>query len=415
MLNKSKVVRPVIVIVDAVSSGALLTEEMAPDFDLVHVESDASVHALSHPRFHKHLFKTLYRWEDRQEKTLLHEIARHSPLAIIPGNESAVMLADKLAWHIEPDGNNPDTTSLRRDKYLMNEAVGRAGLKVTPQTFSHDPEVLKKWFRQLGKPKVVVKPLDSAGSDDVYICTNEKQIETAVLAITGKQNSMHNHNHNALIQQFIDGTEYVVNTVSLNGIHKVTDVWRVSKRLTDGRNLYDYDDLCNPVDAEVHQCIAYTLRVLDATGIVKGAGHTELILTSEGPVLLEVAARASGAANPKAIRHATGSDQLELMKYAYTCPETFHQVVALYHLELPLRCVHAIASKAEPFSHAALLAFLEKLPGFVSVIMKAADGGLLRPTTDVSSCPAAFFLTGQTDQEIALTYFQYRQWEAEHL
>lgn len=415
MTNELKTARPVVIIVDAVSAGALLTEEMSTRFDLIHIESDASVGALSHPRFYKHLFKKLYRWDIAQEKNLLHEISQCNPLAIIPGNESAVMLTEKLAWHVKPGGNNPDTTSLRRDKYLMNEAVGRAGLKVTPQTISHDADVLKKWFRQMGKPKVVVKPLDSAGSDDVYICTNEQQIETAVLTIMGKQNSMHNHNHNTLIQQFIEGTEYVVNTVSLHGMHKVTDVWRVSKQLTDGRKLYDYDDLCNPSDAETKKCIAYTLRVLEATGIVKGAGHTELLLTADGPLLLEVGARASGAANPTAIRKATGSDQIELMRYAYTCPSAFYSATDLYHFERPLRCVHAIASKSAPFSPATLQAFLETLPGFVSVVMKAANGALLRPTTDVASCPAAFFLTGKTEAEITRNYRRYRQWEAEHL
>ncbi len=32
-----------------------------------------------------------------------------------------------------------------------------------------------------------------------------------------------------LIQEYIDGTEYVVNTVSCNGKHMVTDIWVYSK------------------------------------------------------------------------------------------------------------------------------------------------------------------------------------------
>lgn len=407
--------RPVVAIVDAVSAGALVTQEMAGHYDLIHIESDVAVNALSHPRFHKHHFKAFYHWDRSQAEKCLEQIALHNPLAIIPGHESAVKLSEKIAWSINGDGNDPATTVLRRNKFLMNEAVGRAGLKTVKQAASDDPCVLKNWFRQYSQSKVVVKPLDSAGSDDVYICTNEAQVEDAARTITSKINIMHNRNEKALIQQFIEGKEHVVNTVSLNGKHKVTDVWRVSKKLSVGRNLYDFDELCPPQAPETERCIAYTLKALDAIGIVKGAGHTELILSPDGPTLIEVGARVSGAANPEAIRVATGSDQLELIRYAYTCPESFYQASERYQLIHPLRCVHAIASQTGPFSHAELRSFLETLPGFVSAVMKIAEGARLKPTTDVYSCPAAFFLTGISEQDIAQDYVRYRQWEAANL
>ncbi|HAT3340464.1 TPA: ATP-grasp domain-containing protein, partial [Serratia marcescens] len=394
MENKADFPRQVVAIVDAVSAGALVTEEMADYFDLIHIESDGSVNALSHPRFHKHLFKAFYRWDINREDECLQQIARHEPLAVIPGNESAVALSERLAWSFSREGNDPANTSLRRNKFLMNGAAERAGLRIAKQAISDDADTLKSWFRQHGGEKAVVKPLDSAGSDDVYICTTEAEVEAAVRKIAGKQNSMHSRNDQALIQQFIEGTEYVVNTVSLKGRHKVTDVWRVSKKLTAGRNLYDFDELCDPCSLEAVRCIEYTLKVLDAVGIVKGAGHTELILAEEGPTLLEIGARASGAANPKAIRLATGSDQLEVMRFAYTRPDLFNDAANQYMQVRPLRCVHSIASQRKPFSHVELQDFLAKLPGFVSVMMKIADGTTLRPTTDVSSCPAAFFLTG---------------------
>ncbi|XBS70094.1 ATP-grasp domain-containing protein [Acerihabitans sp. KWT182] len=222
--------RPVVAIVDAVSAGALVTLEMAEHYDLIHIQSDVAVNALSHPRFHKHHFKAFYYWDPSQAEKCLEQIALHNPLAVIPGHESAVKLSEEIAWRLSEDGNDPATTILRRNKFFMNEAVSQAGLETVKQAVSDDPGVLKNWFRQYGQSKVVVKPLDSAGSDDVYICTSETQVEDAARTITGKNNSMHSRNDKALIQQFIEGKEYVVNTVSLNGKHKVTDVWRVSKK-----------------------------------------------------------------------------------------------------------------------------------------------------------------------------------------
>ena len=407
--------RPVVAIVDAVSVGAWVTDEMVDHFDLIHIESDIAINVLSNPSFNKHLYKACYRWGEGTEDANLREIATHNPIAVIPGRECAVALSERIAWELNLEGNDPVTTPLRRNKFLMNEAVERAGLRTTKQYLSHDAEELKKWFRLYGENKVVVKPIDSAGSDDVYICTIESEVEEASLRITGKRNCLNFHNDNALIQRFIEGTEFVVNTASLRGKHKVTDVWKVSKKLMSGRNLYDFDDLCDPSSLDATRAIEYTLKALEVVGIVKGAGHTELILAEDDATLLEIGARVSGAANPKAIRLATGSDQLELMRFAYTRPDLFNLATEIYTASKPLRCVHSIASQRKSFSHNEFQGFLSKLPGFVSVIMKIADGTVLSPTIDVTSCPAAFFITGDSREDIQKSYEQYRLWESENL
>lgn len=149
--------------------------------------------------------------------------------------------------------------------------------------------------------------------------------------------------------------------------------------------------------------------------IVKGAGHTELILAEDGATLIEIGARVSGAANPKAIRLATGSDQLELMRFAYTRPDLFELAVEKYTQSKLLRCIHSVASQRKPFSHAEFKGFLNTLPGFVSVIMKIANNTLLSPTIDVTSCPAAFFITGDNKDDIQNSYDLYRKWESENL
>jgi len=262
---------------------------------------------------------------------------------------------------------------------------------------------------------VVLKPLDSAGSDDVYICQTPEQVEKAAQIITGKSNVMNVINHAALIQKFIEGTEYVVNTVSYEQQNWLTDIWKVQKRLKDGRNLYDYDDLCDPQSPEATTCLDYTLKVLPTIGLFIGAGHTELILSAEGPQLLETGARASGAANPQAIRLATGTDQLMLMRYAYTAPDMLATINPVYQLRKHLRCVHAIASLSKPFSHQELQAFLSTLESFVSVVMKQGDKTVLKPTTDVATCPAAFFLASECTEKIEQDYESYRRWESENL
>ena len=48
-----------------------------------------------------------------------------------------------------------------------------------------------------------------------------EEVQRAYGSIMGKINGLGLENQYVLVQEFLDGTEYVVDTVSLNGIHKV--------------------------------------------------------------------------------------------------------------------------------------------------------------------------------------------------
>mgnify|MGYP000856117804 CR=1 FL=1 len=415
MENSNQQQLPLVIIINAISAGALLAEELYRSFQLIHIESSASVKANNNPRFQRDKFSQFFIWYDDYEEAIVDELRAMGPVAIIPGNEAAVALSDQLASRLSLPGNSPRTTHLRRDKYAMNHAASQHGLLTAAQHISNHPSELKRWYVHQGFIRAVVKPLDSAGSEDVYICETAEQVAQAAQRITGKNNRMHVRNHAALVQQFIEGPEYVVNTVSYEGQRWTTDIWKVHKRFRQGRNLYDYDDLCDPQHPDATACLNYTLQVLSAIEIVTGAGHTVLILSPDGPQLLETGARASGAANPPAIRLATGADQLMLMRYAYAEPEKLASIQPVYSFRKHLRCVHAIASFNRPFSHRKLQAFLSQLETFFSVVMKTAEGAVLKPTEDVESCPAAFFLASDHPQQIERDYQLYRQWEMDNL
>lgn len=66
--------------------------------------------------------------------------------------------------------------------------------------------------------------MDSASSEDVYICQNDHELELALNKIINKINLMGSENKEVLIQTFLKGTEYVVNSVSCEGQHDITDI-----------------------------------------------------------------------------------------------------------------------------------------------------------------------------------------------
>eukprot|EP01036_Dinobryon_divergens_P038510 gene38510-50572_t len=144
-------------------------------------------------------------------------------IAILPGAETGVELADKLSEHMGLRTNGTALTEARRNKYVMGETVRAAGVRAVKQlrasTWGEISAFLEEW--QPNPFKVIVKPMDSAGSDDVTLCHSIHDIQTAFGNIMGKVNGLGLINKAVLVQEFLEGQEYVVDMVSRDGVHKV--------------------------------------------------------------------------------------------------------------------------------------------------------------------------------------------------
>ncbi|MBA3770970.1 MAG: ATP-grasp domain-containing protein [Ramlibacter sp.] len=404
-----------VVLVDAYSTGAVLARSFAREHVCVHVRSRAAMPAAFSASLPQGVFAADLAFQGDID-ALAAAVAAHRPRAVVAASEFGVELADLLATRLGLPGNTPDLSRARRDKYLMANAVAKAGVPVAAQMQGSELAGLLQWYREQPERRVVAKPLDSAGSDDVYFCDDERQVAAAAQRILGKTNLMMQENRAILLQHQLDGDEYVVNSVSHAGLHWVTDIWRCHK-LPAGtdRKIYDREDLVPPAAAEVAPLIAYASAVLDALGIGLGPAHTELILTAQGPRLLETGARISGLANPAALALATGTDQVELTTECHVDPDRLSQRPRLYERHKHARCVNLIARRAATLSHPALQRFFGDLASFESVRFRLADGAQTRPTTDLNTSPGALFLVHSDPGQIEHDYHALRQWEERFL
>ena len=64
----------------------------------------------------------------------------------------------------------------------------------------------------------------------MFLCSSQADVKTAFETINGKVNGLGSVNEGALVQEFLDGTEYVIDTVSRDGVHKVIAIWEYDKR-----------------------------------------------------------------------------------------------------------------------------------------------------------------------------------------
>eukprot|EP00439_Symbiodinium_sp_Y106_P063109 s196_g9.t1 len=217
------------------------------------------------------------------------------PLGLLPFADCAVHMSDVLNERLGVPHNDPATSSFRRDKYLQQEVLRQAGLPAPEQIVTCDVAEAKNFAQQHGT--VVVKPRNASGGDGVWLCDHPEDVEAALAQEIGKSHQELGTNTEMIVVQALLGEEWIVNTVTCDGVHKVSDVWcGPAKFLSNGPGprhfVYNVQFLAgeSPRLLEVVQMAKDSLTSL---GLKNGAAHTELVWLDQ-PYLYEVNARCSG-------------------------------------------------------------------------------------------------------------------------
>ncbi len=141
-------------------------------------------------------------------------------------------LADRLSEAMGLRSNGTALSESRRNKFVMGETVRAAGLRAVRQLratcWAEIAAFLEDWRPE--PFRVIVKPLDSAGSEDVTLCVSLADVQAAYGNIIGKVNGLGLVNSCVLVQEYLEGQEYVVDIVSRDGEHKVVALWAYDRR-----------------------------------------------------------------------------------------------------------------------------------------------------------------------------------------
>lgn len=312
-----------VVIVDAYSSAnALAPLFRAAGHASVHVQSAPTIPQIYAPSFVPDGFAANVVHHGDLDATVA-ALAEHRPVAVLAGIESGVELADALSEALGLLSNGSAGSLARRNKRRMVETVAAAGLRAPRQLHTRDPAAAAAWSEHIGS-RVVVKPVSSICNDRVQFCDGPGEVASAVRSIIGGENVLNQHDDAVLVQEYVTGTEYIVNTVGRHGRHHVCEIWQTSHISANGvRDLIDGVHLLPRRGAVQDQLVAYTVEVLRALGIDNGAAHTELKMTPDGPCLIETSARTCGGGLPALARLGIGESQLDWIVDAYVRPDRF--------------------------------------------------------------------------------------------
>lgn len=342
---------------------------------------------------------------------------------ILIGCESGVELYDHFATKLGFSTNGTKFTEARRNKYLMGEAVREAGLRAVKQIMTCKWEDIPPFVDTLNSASFVLKPVDSAGSDGVYFCRDLEEARRAYDAIMGATNIFGDSNTRVLAQEFLKGKEYVVDTMSYNGHHKVTAFWCYDKRRMNGSQFVYYGvHLFESEDREIEQKLAaYCFGVLDALGIKNGPGHAEAMwLEDENqPCLVEVGARPHGGEGTfvDMTSEAIGYHQLSVALDLIDGPQEFH---SLPQIPMPLKAYAAevcLVSTQDGIlkEFKKGLVEIKAMESFLYEELHVPEGGKIKKTVDIVSSPGSIMIVHKNKEQMMRDFDRIHEIELEDL
>ena len=267
---------------------------------------------------------TLITEKDTYEETL--EMVRElNPVLILPGSEKGVVLATRLANDLNLLSNSCDNIEAMTLKDKMQERLKEKGLRSIKGQVVNSLEEAIDFYDSENLKKVVIKPSYSAGSSSVKICLSKEDMIKNIKELFDDYNCFGNENTELLVQEFIEGEEYIVNTVSSAGKHRVTLIWKYSKvKTSDGSIIYDIMETVDELDLGEAEMVEYAYKVADAIGVEYGPIHGEYMVDENGPVLVEVNCRpCGGTLAPEFLDRISGQHETDSILDAYLKPELF--------------------------------------------------------------------------------------------
>ncbi|MFG2875264.1 ATP-grasp domain-containing protein [Streptomyces sp. NPDC048337] len=252
----------------------------------------------------------------------VEELCGGRPAYLICGSEPGVEAYDLLAahWGMRP---NTGSSEARRDKFLMQGRLRDAGVRYIPHHLAADTESAVEWCAASGPAEYVVKPVKSFATDGVFFCSSLDEVRAACEKLFGRDDLAGELITEVLVQERIVGPEFVVDSVSLDGSAFVVNMFRYTKETVDGNPVYR---AMSSVDVADHpEIVSYVEQVLSALGIENGPAHSELILTEDGPVLIETGARMHGGLGPTLVEESSSHSLVDLTLASRVAPADFER------------------------------------------------------------------------------------------
>lgn len=135
----------------------------------------------------------------------------------------------------------------------------------------------------------IIKPIDSAGSRGVILVKEQKDVDDAY-----NYSKSHSRNNSVIIEEFMSGDEVSVEVMVVN---KEIHILAITDKITTGPPYFVEMGHSQPSQLpalDQEDIKELTRQAIKALGIDYGPAHVEIMLTKDGPKMIEVGARMGG-------------------------------------------------------------------------------------------------------------------------
>ena len=218
--------------------------------------------------------------------------------------EATMYLAARLRERIGTPGLDVAHTVPFRDKQVMKEVLGAAGIRVPRSVRASTIDAVRAGADEVGYP-LIIKPIAGAGSMDTYRIDEPAGLDPVLPRLRGVPE--------VSVEEFIDAEEYTFDTISAGGRIEYYNVCWYRPRPLAMKQLEWVSPqvfaLREPDAGPLAGGVAMGHAVLDVLGLDAGFAHMEWYLTADGEVVFgEIGARVGGARLADAMNYASDVD-----------------------------------------------------------------------------------------------------------
>jgi biotin carboxylase len=202
---------------------------------------------------------------------------------------------------------DPEVLEKTANKSMMRQALDAAGIPHCRYRFARGADEVRQAVEAVGLP-CILKPVGGQGGSVGVVKVEAHAELEAAIAWVGEPNVA----TGVMVEEFLVGEEFSVEALSVEGHHHV---FAVTKKYKDAKTFVELGHVVPaPIDDATQAAIvSYVRQVLSALGFRDGPSHTEVIVTAQGPRIIETHTRLGGDKIIDLVFHATGIELYDLL------------------------------------------------------------------------------------------------------
>jgi len=204
---------------------------------------------------------------------------------------------------------NPQTASLLRDKFSVRQRLEVSGNVQAGHRLATNENEIMAAIEALGFP-VLIKPCDGYASQNIALIEGPEDLEPWISPVAEIAAQSMDYglgvrsSQRFIVERYLTGIFIACDTMSIGGRHHLLGV--NEKVMCPPPSFTIRGGCFMPSTPGMEELARYAFSLLDAVGFDFGAAHIEMMITADGPQLIEINPRLVSAKIPRLMGYGLG-------------------------------------------------------------------------------------------------------------